>query len=90
MALLKNFFILFFLLTGTFSSCQPSENSRQNQEIGAFKGQNEGDFKESNTKKHRKRHKRDRNDVKTQNMPLRIEQVEINQTLARGMCLKRL
>ena len=62
MALLKNFFILFFLLTGIFSSCQTIGNSTQNQEKGTFQGQNEGDSEENRTKKHRKRHKRDRND----------------------------
>ena len=61
MQLLKNFFLLFFLFTGTFSSCQPSEKTAQNQEKGTFQEQNEGDSSEKRSKKHRKKHKRDRN-----------------------------
>ncbi len=61
MQFLKNFFLLFFLFTGTFSSCQPSEKSAQNEEKGAFREQNEGDSTENHHKKHRKRHKRERN-----------------------------
>lgn len=61
MTFLKNFFLLFFLLTGTFSSCQPSEKSTHNHEKRAFQEQNEGDSTEKRSKKHRKRHKRDRN-----------------------------
>jgi hypothetical protein len=62
MTLLKNIFLLFLLLTGTLSSCQPSEKSSQNQEKGAYQEQNEGDSTEKRHKKHRKRHKRDRNE----------------------------
>jgi ribonuclease T1 len=61
MTFLKNFFLLFFLFTGTFSSCQPSEKSTQNRENGAFQEQTEGDSLENRHKKHRKKHKRDRN-----------------------------
>ena len=62
MQFLKNFFLLFFLFTGTFTSCQPSEKSAQNQEKGAFQEQNEGDSTEKRHKKHRKRNKRNRNE----------------------------
>ena len=62
MQFLKRNFLLFFLFTGTFSSCQPSEKSTQNQEKGAFQGQNEDNYKENHSKKHRKKHKRDRNE----------------------------
>ena len=62
MQFLKNFFLLFFIFTGTFSSCQPSEKSAQNQKKGAYQEQNEGDSSEKRSKKHRKRHKRDRNE----------------------------
>ena len=61
MQFLKNFFLLFFLFTGTFSSCQPSEKSAENQKNGAFQEQNESDSSEKRSKKHRKKHKRDRN-----------------------------
>ena len=67
MTFLKNFFILFFLFTGTFSSCQPSEKSAQNQEKGAFQMQNGDDSTEKRPKKHRKRHKRDRNENENSN-----------------------
>jgi ribonuclease T1 len=67
MQLLKNFFLFFFLFTGTFSSCQPSEKSAQIQEKGAFQEQNEGVFTEKRHKKHRKRHKRDRNEKENSN-----------------------
>ena len=62
MQFLKNFFLLFFLFTGTFSSCQPSEKSVQNQEKGAFQEQKEGDSTGKRSKKHRKRHRRNRNE----------------------------
>ena len=55
------FFLLFFLVTSIFSSCQPSEKKTSNQEKGAYQTQNEGDSTENRPKKHRKRHKRDRN-----------------------------
>jgi ribonuclease T1 len=67
MQFLKNFFLLFFLFIGTFSSCQPSEKSTQNQEKGAFQEQNEGDSSENRHKKHRKKHKRDRNEDENSN-----------------------
>ncbi len=60
-------FILFFFLTGTFLSCQPSEKSASNQEKGAFQTQNEGDSTGNHYKKHRKRHKRDRNENENEN-----------------------
>jgi ribonuclease T1 len=62
MAFLKNFFLLFLLLTGTFYNCQPSEKTTQNQENGAYQEQKEDDSTEKPHKKHRKRHKRDRNE----------------------------
>jgi ribonuclease T1 len=62
MAFLKNFSLLFLLLTGTLSSCQPSEKTTQNQENGAYQEQKEGDSTEKRHKKHRKRNKRDRNE----------------------------
>ena len=62
MIFLKNFFILFFLLTGTLLGCQPSEKTASNQEKGEYRSQNEGYSTENHHKKHRKRHKRDRND----------------------------
>ncbi len=61
MQFLKNFFLLFFLFTGTFSSCQPSEKSDQNQEDKSFKEQSEGSSSEKRNKRQRKRHKNDRN-----------------------------
>ena len=67
MQFLKRNFLLFFLFTGTFSSCQPSEKSAQNQEKGAFYEQNEGDSLENRYKKHRKKHKRDRNSDENSN-----------------------
>ena len=62
MQFLKNFFLLFCFLSGTFSSCQPSEKSSPNQENGAFQEQNEGDSTKKHHRKHRKRHKRDRDE----------------------------
>lgn len=62
MTFLKNFFLFFFLLASTFSSCQKSEKTASNQEKGVFQAQNEGDSTENRHKKHRKRHKRDRNE----------------------------
>ena len=67
MTFLKNFFLLFFLFTGTFSSCQPSEKSDQNQESESFKEQNEGSSSEKRNKRQRKRHKKDRNDNENPN-----------------------
>ena len=67
MQFLKKNFLLFFFFAGTFLSCQPSEKTAQNHEKGAFQGQNEGDFSENRTKKHHKRHKRDRNREKNSN-----------------------
>ena len=61
MIFLKNFFLFFFLFTGTFSSCEPSEKTAQNKEKGAFQKQKEGDSTEKRHKKHWKKHKRDRN-----------------------------
>jgi ribonuclease T1 len=55
---LKNIFILFFLLTGTFSSCQPSEKNASNQGKGAYQAQNEDNFAENNRKKHKKHRQR--------------------------------
>ena len=67
MTFLKNFFLLFFLFTGTFSSCQPSKKSDQNQESESFKEQNEGSSSEKRNKRQRKRHKKDRNDNENPN-----------------------
>lgn len=66
MTFLKNIFILFFLFTGTFSSCQPSENKASNQEKGAYHEQNEGDSTQNRSKKHKKRHNRDKNENQNQ------------------------
>jgi ribonuclease T1 len=67
MQFLKKKILLFFFFIATFSSCQPSEKSTQNQEQGALQEQNEGDSTEKRHKKHRKRHKRDRNEDKNSN-----------------------
>ena len=56
----RNFFILIFLLTGTFLSCQPSEKSTKNQENGISQKQNKGDSTENNHVKHQIRHKKNR------------------------------
>ena len=94
MTFLKNFFLLFFLFTGTFSSCQPSEKSDQNQESESFKEQNEGSSSEKRNKRQRKRHKKDRNDNenpnRTRTMPRRIVQTQINQAFVLEMFLKKL
>jgi len=62
MTFLKNVSLIFFLFTGIFSSCQPSEKSGQNQENQSFKEQSEGNSSEKRNKKQRNRHKKDRND----------------------------
>ena len=67
MRFFKNFFILFFILANTFSSCQPSEKSAQNHEKGAYQAQNEDDSTGNRPKKHRRRHKRDRNENENPN-----------------------
>lgn len=71
MTFLKNIFILFFLFTGTFSSCQPSENKASNQEKGAYQEQNEGNSTQNRSKKPKKRHIRDKNE--NQNQPYASE-----------------
>ena len=53
MTFLKNFFLLFFLFTGTLSSCQPANHDTPNQEKGVFHEQNE----DVSTKKRHKRHR---------------------------------
>jgi ribonuclease T1 len=58
MKFIKNIFILLLLLTGTFSSCQPSEKSTSNQEKGAYQAQNEDNFSENRKKKHKKHRQR--------------------------------
>lgn len=63
MTFLKNFFLFFFLLASTFSSCQQSEKTAPNQEKGAFQAQNEDNSTENRHKKHRKRHKRDKYEI---------------------------
>ena len=71
MTFLKNIFILFFLFTGTFSSCQPSDNNASNQEKGAYQEQNEGNSTQNRSKKHKKRHKRDKDE--NENLPYASE-----------------
>ena len=66
MTFLKNFFILFFLFIGTFSSCQPSENRASNQEKGAYQEQNEGNSTQNRSKKPKKRRNRDKNENQNQ------------------------
>ncbi|MDZ7898861.1 MAG: ribonuclease domain-containing protein [Arcicella sp.] len=70
MRFIKNVFILFFLLTGTFSSCQPSEKSTSNQEKVTSYGQDKDDFSENNHRKHKKhRQKRGKSDENSKYTP---------------------
>ena len=79
--------LLFFFLTDPFLSCQLPKKGIQIKGKGAYQGKNEADSTKIETKNIKKGLKGVTMIMKTQNVPLRIVQTQINQTLIQEMCL---
>jgi ribonuclease T1 len=55
-------FCLFFLLTGTLASCQPTDKSNENQENNHSEYESDSNYSRKHKKKHKKRNRRENSD----------------------------